>query len=141
MPAREMRVDFTLFPLRSLRGQHLAQETRCFAVGKTDMSGPISERTATVVIGLAFSPGTVRISPSTAEKGSASRLISCSTSFLWASLRSVLFPFWGLVYFGCAGVMKQFFFKDYCRQGSSAFLKIPCRVGNRNTWQASQPGF
>ena len=45
--------------LLSLRGQQPAQETRCFEVGKTDISTPISEMTEIAVIGSEFKPVTV----------------------------------------------------------------------------------
>ena len=38
-------MDLILRSLLSFRGQHPAQETRCLAVGKTDISPPISEST------------------------------------------------------------------------------------------------
>lgn len=60
MPALEIRVDLTLELLLSLRGQHPAQETRCFEVGKTDISAPISEMTEIAVMGSEFKPGIVR---------------------------------------------------------------------------------
>lgn len=47
--------------LWSFPGQQPAQETRCFAEGKTDISTPISEKSAMAVIGAAEKPGTVRI--------------------------------------------------------------------------------
>lgn len=50
-PAREIRVDFVRRALRSFLGQHPAQEIKCFEVGNTDISGPISERIAIAVIG------------------------------------------------------------------------------------------
>ena len=46
-----MRVDFTFLLLWSFRGQQPAQETKCFAEGKTDISTPISEISATAVKG------------------------------------------------------------------------------------------
>lgn len=53
--------DLIFLLLWSLRGQHPAHETRCFAEGKTDISPPISERTWMAVIGFLSNPGTVRI--------------------------------------------------------------------------------
>ena len=42
-------MDLILPALWSLRGQHPAHETRCFAVGKTDISPPISGRCKTPI--------------------------------------------------------------------------------------------
>ena len=67
-------------------GQQPAQEHRFLAVGNTDMSPPISERTAIAVIGSLPRPGTVRRSWRISAKGSQMRRISCSRR--WRSRRS-----------------------------------------------------
>ena len=61
---------------RSLRGQHPAHETRCLAVGKTDISPPISERICMAVMGRLPNPGTVRIRSRAASYLSERRRIS-----------------------------------------------------------------
>lgn len=67
-------------------GKQPAQEHRFLAVGNTDMSPPISERTAIAVIGSLPRPGTVRRSWRISAKGSQMRRISCSRR--WRSRRS-----------------------------------------------------
>ena len=60
------RFHFTV-ALVVARGQQPVQETRCFAVGNTDISAPISERIAIAVKGSPERPGAVRIRLSWAE--------------------------------------------------------------------------
>ena len=73
-------MDLIFWLLWSLRGQHPAHETRCFAVGKTDISPPISESIWTAVIGFLSNPGTVLIKFKAASYLSLRRRISCSNS-------------------------------------------------------------
>ncbi len=68
--------------LWSLRGQHPAHDTRFLAVGKTDISSPISDSTWIVVIGFLSNPGTVLIRVRAASYLSLRRKISRSISAL-----------------------------------------------------------
>lgn len=78
-PARDILVDLTFCALLSLRGQQPAHETRCFDVGNTDMSAPISESIRIAVKGSLDNPGTVLIRSRVVEYGLASLNISVSS--------------------------------------------------------------
>lgn len=86
------RFDFLL--LWSLRGQHPAHETRCLAVGKTDISPPISERICMAVMGRLPNPGTVRIRSRAPSYLSERRRISRSISLRCFSNSSIWLRHW-----------------------------------------------
>lgn len=66
-PARDILVDFIFCALLSLRGQQPAHETRCFDVGNTDISAPISDNMRIAVKGSLDKPGTVLMSSRATE--------------------------------------------------------------------------
>ena len=88
-PARDILVDLTFCALLSLRGQQPAQETRCFDVGNTDISAPISARIRIAVKGSLDKPGTVLMKSSTALCGLASRNILESSLAIRFSCSSI----------------------------------------------------
>ncbi len=82
-------MDLILRLLWSLRGQHPAHETRFLAVGKTDISAPISESTWIAVNGFLSNPGMVRIRSRTLSYFWLRRKISRSISALCISNSSM----------------------------------------------------